>query len=503
MWATERVSSFEKVSTFFEDKWSLWTMTRKRKLCEAISMLLLVLLLGAAADHKSAMGACVCTTRGNNLYGSYCASWDAADEKPWCAVASIAACGEDDTFESEKGMFWSRGPCDGMEPKLPGGDQKKKDARIAAPRAPRQQLDVDAKNIQGDTEAGVRELLRAFARLDDGKQYMDRRPFRKQFPKNLEHCTCCCCAPSITNVKFVERPSAALDKKLKDLGIAGCAGIKEHLKITGTVTYPGEGGKVRLKRDSGQPMKFATFQGREVVVTTCGTRSHMQCGTAGVATLLEFASSPFIIDVVAYCIEPSGKGTLVLEKLPYMAEPKYVVQRQKTDAQKRLAVLGACISILGAAKAYHSVGRLLADYGNFQHLISANQITKLMDVDCTSEVHRMRDDEVMTRKRFMSVFELNANTVEWTLPPQTWENHAEPATWLFSRNRDFMQVATFIVQIVEWRRLGSVLTREDHDKLRPMFIAIAQPDNTMQNLDTMAAAIVDVLAPDLAPLLSE
>ena len=467
-------------------------------------MLLLVLLLGAAADHKSAMGACVCTTRGNNLYGSYCASWDAADEKPWCAVASIAACGEDDTFESEKGMFWSRGPCDGMEPKLPDGDQKdaqKKDARIAAPRAPRQQLDVDAKNIQGDTEAGVRELLRAFARLDDGKQYLDRRPFRKQFPKNLEHCACCCCAPSITNVKFVERPSAALDKKLKDLGIAGCAGIKEHLKITGTVTYPGEGDKVRLKRDSGEPMKFATFQGREVVVTTCGTRPQMQCGKAGVATLLEFASSPFIIDVVAYCVEPSGKGTLVLEKLPYKLEPKYVVQRQKTDAQKRLAMLGACISVLGAAKAYHSVGRLLADYGNFQHLISANQITKLMDVDCTPEVHRMQDDEAMTRKRFMSGVGLNANTVEWTPPPETWENHVLPANWLFSRNRDLMQVGENIRDIIGWPS-GPPQSMEDHAKLRAMYVAIADPKNTVENLDTMAAVVVDVLAPDLAPLLT-
>ena len=67
----------------------------------------------SAASPPPQLGACVCTPRGQDVYGSYCASWDAADEKPWCAVRS-AACGEDDTFESKKGLYWAHRACAGM-----------------------------------------------------------------------------------------------------------------------------------------------------------------------------------------------------------------------------------------------------------------------------------------------------------------------------------------------------------------------------------------------------
>ena len=72
-------------------------------------MALVLTTLAAAASEK-----CSCTQRGQDAYGSYCASWDAADEKPWCAVRSAAACSEDATFESKQGLYWSRGPCAGM-----------------------------------------------------------------------------------------------------------------------------------------------------------------------------------------------------------------------------------------------------------------------------------------------------------------------------------------------------------------------------------------------------
>ena len=77
----------------------------------------LVLALCAAAATAQAAAApstCACTPRGSDVYGSYCASWDAADEKPWCTVASAAACGEDDTFKSTKGHYWAHRACKGM-----------------------------------------------------------------------------------------------------------------------------------------------------------------------------------------------------------------------------------------------------------------------------------------------------------------------------------------------------------------------------------------------------
>ena len=76
-------------------------------------------VLGATAADAAGPGACVCTPRGTDAYGGYCASWDSKDEKPWCAVASAAACGEDDTFESEKGLYWAHLACDGMAPTPP------------------------------------------------------------------------------------------------------------------------------------------------------------------------------------------------------------------------------------------------------------------------------------------------------------------------------------------------------------------------------------------------
>ena len=59
---------------------------------------------------------CICSGISSNLkkrpdYGTVCASWDARDEKPWCAVKSSTACGADDTFESQPGMWWSHKPC--------------------------------------------------------------------------------------------------------------------------------------------------------------------------------------------------------------------------------------------------------------------------------------------------------------------------------------------------------------------------------------------------------
>ena len=62
---------------------------------------------------------CTCTQRGSDVYGSYCASWDDADEEPWCTVAGAMACGKDHTFESVKGHHWAYRACKGMSPTPP------------------------------------------------------------------------------------------------------------------------------------------------------------------------------------------------------------------------------------------------------------------------------------------------------------------------------------------------------------------------------------------------
>jgi len=89
-------------------------------------VLLAALLLPASTAAPPA-GTCTCTPIAGITYGSYCASWDAKDEAPWCAVASAAACGEDDTFEDDKGRHWAHLACDGMAntPPKPGDRDSK------------------------------------------------------------------------------------------------------------------------------------------------------------------------------------------------------------------------------------------------------------------------------------------------------------------------------------------------------------------------------------------
>eukprot|EP00937_MAST-01D_sp_MAST-1D-sp2_P006766 g6766.t1 len=77
----------------------------------ACAFLLLALAVSRAAET------CTCTGKPNNRvavaradYGTFCASWDAADEDAWCAVGSATACGKDNTFENDNG-FWSHEPC--------------------------------------------------------------------------------------------------------------------------------------------------------------------------------------------------------------------------------------------------------------------------------------------------------------------------------------------------------------------------------------------------------
>ena len=71
-------------------------------------------LRGMSACHCSGVGAADINSEGTRAradYGAFCASWDAADEKPWCAVASPTACGKTGTFEGSPGVFWSHMPC--------------------------------------------------------------------------------------------------------------------------------------------------------------------------------------------------------------------------------------------------------------------------------------------------------------------------------------------------------------------------------------------------------
>eukprot|EP00936_MAST-01D_sp_MAST-1D-sp1_P001843 g1843.t1 len=54
-------------------------------------------------------------------YGSVCASWDAADEEPWCIVASSTACGVNATFSGMSGQYWAHAPCQGKSEYKPQG----------------------------------------------------------------------------------------------------------------------------------------------------------------------------------------------------------------------------------------------------------------------------------------------------------------------------------------------------------------------------------------------
>ena len=76
---------------------------------QAIAFLLLVL---APLRFAEAALPCECLALYKpSGYGARCASWDAPDEDPWCVVHK-GACGRN-TFESDRGHFWSKAPCGG------------------------------------------------------------------------------------------------------------------------------------------------------------------------------------------------------------------------------------------------------------------------------------------------------------------------------------------------------------------------------------------------------
>ena len=82
---------------------------------------MLWLLALIALPSIAATPTCTCDNRANALiaharadYGAFCASWDAADEDPWCHVRGAESCGPAETFVGNKpGLFWSQAPCKG------------------------------------------------------------------------------------------------------------------------------------------------------------------------------------------------------------------------------------------------------------------------------------------------------------------------------------------------------------------------------------------------------
>jgi len=92
-------------------------------------MLICLALCFAAPTARAAACACSGEVGANDArrradYGTRCGRWDAADESPWCVVAS-GACGEEDTFQSGPAHFWAHKPChgegDAYVPPTPGG----------------------------------------------------------------------------------------------------------------------------------------------------------------------------------------------------------------------------------------------------------------------------------------------------------------------------------------------------------------------------------------------
>ena len=102
---------------------------------QAIAFLLLVL---APLRFAEAALPCECLALYKpSGYGARCASWDAPDEKPWCAVATATACGEDATFESTTGLFWAHRPCADMAPRLPKPADRVMQPSVIAAGGPR------------------------------------------------------------------------------------------------------------------------------------------------------------------------------------------------------------------------------------------------------------------------------------------------------------------------------------------------------------------------------
>ena len=105
----------------------------------------LLLTSGHAAGAQNLRATCQCNASPNTVaaagrsdYGTFCASWDAPDEKPWCRVASATACGLD-TFSSTAGIFWSHAPCKGKPagaPPPPSVTASKGSAASAHAQAP-------------------------------------------------------------------------------------------------------------------------------------------------------------------------------------------------------------------------------------------------------------------------------------------------------------------------------------------------------------------------------
>ena len=88
----------------------------------AVAWMASCLVAVAATAQSEALASCVCSGAsrpGSPRYGSLCASWDAADEPPWCNVASSKACGDKGTFESTTGHYWAHLPCKGTPPGPP------------------------------------------------------------------------------------------------------------------------------------------------------------------------------------------------------------------------------------------------------------------------------------------------------------------------------------------------------------------------------------------------
>ena len=259
------------------------------------------------------------------------------------------------------------------------------------------------------------------------------------------------------------------------------------------------------------------------------------CSDVGVGTLIEKRASPFIADIIANCppsratAAPGGhEGTVVLEHFPHHLDEGRVACKERKNKwgvasfwcpdesgkgrligvpEMKLRVLAICLGMIGAAKEYHSMGRLLADYGPEQHMVNAEGYTRLMDVDCTLEEHANTSDEVSVQAKLLSCAQLipELRAAVRDLP------RAVAAQAGLPRRRDF-QMATgamcmspltllTIVPILASAMASSSdharrnLHRTVHDRVQVLFKDVADPDGAYRDWDAIAVEIVNILTP--------
>jgi hypothetical protein len=224
--------------------------------------------------------------------------------------------------------------------------------------------------------------IRGLAELVSGGKSIDPADFVDR--AHNDECCCCCCGPLVTNASLVNVRSASLDALLQQHGVLDCAGLAEAIDPTQTSALkPGKQQKQHVSM-----MRTGVLRdGRPVMMFSCS-----DCHQLGVGTLITTRESPFTVDLYGYCAGTTpragedgggGEGVFVTELMQSAQDWRRVDSSFQTVPQ----FVDMALRIIGSVKALNAAGRLMADYGTRQYMMSLNGNLKLTDVDCS-----MRED---------------------------------------------------------------------------------------------------------------